>query len=89
MGEDSTSLTINLVQADGFLELSFGEHRDFGLGSTLIVLLEEARRKAEEYRRIARSAGGPLEEQKVFDTASTTFDELAVRIHEDWINKAH
>ena len=40
-----------------------GRRRDMGLGSVYIAILEEARDRARQYRRIAGSGGDPLLER--------------------------
>ena len=62
-----------------------GRRRDFGLGSLSVVSLEEARAKAVEYRRLARGGGDPIQEREAASKVFVTFDELAVRVYEEWI----
>lgn len=62
-----------------------GRRRDFGLGSTSVVSLEEARQKADEFRKMARGGGDPIEQTETSAKLFITFDELAERVHQEWI----
>ncbi|ETX28824.1 tyrosine-type recombinase/integrase [Roseivivax isoporae] len=59
-----------------------GRRRDFGLGSANLVSLAEAREKAFELRRIARSGGNPKVRTREDEGKATTFEELARQVHE-------
>lgn len=59
-----------------------GRRRDFGLGSASLVSLAEAREKAFELRRIARSGGNPKVRTREDEGKATTFEELARQVHE-------
>ncbi|WP_375263552.1 tyrosine-type recombinase/integrase [Palleronia sp.] len=59
-----------------------GRRRDFGLGSANLVTLAEAREKAFELRRIARSGGNPKVRTREDEGKATTFEELAKIVHE-------
>lgn len=59
-----------------------GRRRDFGLGSTSVVSLSEAREQADHFRRIARTGGDPHEDAGLASRVFTTFDELAEQVHE-------
>lgn len=59
-----------------------GRRRDFGLGSASLVSLAEAREKAIELRRIARSGGNPKVRTREDEGKATTFEELARQVHE-------
>jgi len=67
-----------------------GKRRDFGLGGTSYVSLQDAREKAQEYRRIARQGGDPLFDAK---KEIPTFSEMAKQVHKDrlptWKNPKH
>lgn len=64
--------------------------RDLGLGGASYVTLQEAREKAQEYRRIAKQGGDPL-----FDAAREipTFEAMAKLVHQErlptWKNSKH
>jgi integrase len=62
-----------------------GRRRDLGLGSTSVVSLDEARKKSDELRRVARSGGDPVAENEASTKLFITFDELAERVHREWI----
>lgn len=62
-----------------------GKRRDLGLGSQSIVSLEEARVKAEEYRRLARGGDDPIKHQESASKVFVTFEQLAVQVYKDWI----
>lgn len=57
----------------------FGRRRDLGLGSAKLVTLAEAREKAHDMRRIARSGGNPLSART---RDCTTFEVAAQRAFE-------
>lgn len=59
-----------------------GRRRDFGLGSANLVSLAEARDKAFELRRIARSGGNPKVRTREDEGKATTFEEIAHQVHE-------
>lgn len=67
-----------------------GKRRDLGLGGASYVSLQEAREKAQEYRRIARQGGDPLADAKI---EIPTFREMAIQVHKDrlptWKNPKH
>jgi hypothetical protein len=44
-----------------------GKRRDFGLGSASLVSLAEAREKAYEYRKLARTGGNPVVRERAVD----------------------
>jgi hypothetical protein len=58
-----------------------GRRRDFGLGSANLVSLAEAREKAIELRKIARSGGNPKVRTREDEGKATTFAELAYIVH--------
>ncbi len=58
-----------------------GKRRDLGLGSCSLVSLAEARERALEYRRIARSGGNPVDKRREEMGGWTTFEELARHVH--------
>ena len=53
-----------------------GKRRDIGLGGLRLVSLAEARTKAQEYRKLAREGGNPLEARRK-ERAVPTFAEAA------------
>src|SRR5687767_2808008 len=57
-----------------------GRRRDIGLGSAQLVSLSEARDKALQYRRTARSGGDPLAEKRKASRTSPTFKEAADKV---------
>lgn len=63
---------------------------DLGLGGTSYVSLQEAREKAQEYRRIAKQGGDPLLDAK---KEIPTFAEMAKQVHMErlptWRNPKH
>jgi integrase len=65
-----------------------GRRRDFGLGSTSLVSLSDAREQADQFRRVARSGGDPKESSALTERVFTTFDELAKQVHEIRIKEA-
>jgi integrase len=58
-----------------------GRRRDYGLGSANLVSLAEAREKALDLRRIARSGGNPKVRTREDEGKATTFKELACLVH--------
>tara|TARA_R110002020_G_scaffold397910_2_gene607947 strand:- start:171 stop:1445 length:1275 start_codon:yes stop_codon:yes gene_type:complete len=59
-----------------------GKRRDFGLGPASLVSLAEAREKAYEYRKLARTGGNPVVRERAVEGKATTFAELARTVHE-------
>ena len=55
-----------------------GVRRDMGLGGLRLVSLAEARSKAQEYRRLAREGGNPIEAKRRAKTTVPTFAEAAL-----------
>lgn len=70
-----------------------GRRRDYGLGSLDLVSLAEARDRALEYRKAAKSGLDPSLERKKAQRAIPTFEEAARRYHEtvkvSWRNGKH
>jgi integrase len=70
-----------------------GRRRDYGLGSLDLVSLTEARDRALEYRKAAKSGLDPSLERKKAQRAIPTFEEAARRYHEtvkaSWRNGKH
>jgi integrase len=70
-----------------------GRRRDIGLGSLRLVSLAEAREKAIEYRRSARSGGDPVAERRKERSVVPTFAEAAKAVHAEhmkaWRNRKH
>ena len=65
------------------LRLTVGHRRrDMGLGSTMIVSLEEARQLARLYRGIAKSGGDPFLERQKERGLKVTFAYCAQKVHE-------
>ncbi len=65
------------------LRLTVGHRRrDMGLGSTMIVSLEEARQLARLYRGIAKSGGDPFLERQKERGFKVTFAYCAQKVHE-------
>jgi|TARA_R100000789_G_scaffold100498_1_gene111076 integrase len=58
-----------------------GRRRDFGLGSAKLVSLAEAREKAFDLRKIARTGGNPKVQTREDTGKATTFSELAYIVH--------
>lgn len=56
-----------------------GRRRDYGLGSLDLVPLQEARERALEYRKAAKSGLDPSRERKKALRAIPTFEEAARR----------
>ncbi len=69
-----------------------GKRKELGLGSASLVSLSEARDKAFENRRSARSGGDPLQAKREAQ-AVMTFEEAAREVHRihlpTWRNKKH
>lgn len=61
-----------------------GKRRDIGLGGVSYVSLAEAREKARELRRLARTGGDPLAIQRTIH-ACPTFEEAARKVHAEQI----
>ncbi len=55
-------LTVDVLGSMGWILRTIlqGKRRDIGLGGLTTTSLAEARKKAQTYRRIARSGGDPL-----------------------------
>lgn len=70
-----------------------GRRRDFGLGSTDIVTLQEAREKAQACRKMAKEGLDPVLERKKANRLIPTFREAAERYHAavkgGWRNGKH
>jgi integrase len=70
-----------------------GKRRDIGLGGLRLVSLAEARTKAQEYRKLAREGGNPLEARRKERINVPTFSEAAditLEQHRDsWRNEKH
>lgn len=70
-----------------------GRRRDYGLGSLDLVSLAEARDRALEYRKAAKSGLDPSLERKKAQRAIPTFEEAARGYHEtvkaSWRNGKH
>ena len=65
------------------LRLTVGHRRrDMGLGSTMIVSLEEARQLARLYRGIAKSGGDPFLQRQKERGFKVTFAYCAQKVHE-------
>ena len=65
------------------LRMTVGHRRrDMGLGSTMIVSLEEARKLARLYRGIAKSGGDPFAERQKERGFKVTFTFCAQKVHE-------
>lgn len=59
-----------------------GRRRDIGLGSTDVLTLAEARDKARELRKVAKSGGDPIAARDKAKMAATTFASAARACHE-------
>lgn len=59
-----------------------GRRRDFGLGSAKLISLADAREKAVELRKIARTGGNPKVREREIEGKATTFEDLARQVHE-------
>jgi integrase len=70
-----------------------GKRRDIGLGGLRLVSLAEARTKAQEYRKLAREGGNPIELRRKERVNVPTFAEAAqttLEQHQDcWKNERH
>jgi integrase len=70
-----------------------GKRRDIGLGGLRLVSLAEARTKAQEYRKLAREGGNPIEVRRKERTNVPTFAEAAQTTLEQhragWRNEKH
>jgi hypothetical protein len=70
-----------------------GRRRDFGLGSTDILSLAEARHKAAEWRKVAKSGRDPAVEARRAMTGAPTFQKAAEQFIEavksGWKNDKH
>jgi integrase len=70
-----------------------GKRRDIGLGGLRLVSLAEARTKAQEYRKLARDGGNPLEARRKERANVPTFAEAAQTTLEQhragWRNEKH
>ncbi len=70
-----------------------GKRRDIGLGSLRDVSLREAREKASEHRKLARSGVDPLEQKRRVTVVIPTFREATQRaygeISRSWKNGKH
>ena len=60
-----------------------GRRRDIGLGSCRLVTLAEARDKALEYRRIARSGGDPVAQKREAQRVVPTFEQAARIVYQE------
>ena len=69
-----------------------GKRRELGLGNPSLVPLAEARAKAIENRKVARSGGDPIQLRREAE-AVLTFKEASKRVHDlylpTWRNKKH
>ena len=70
-----------------------GRRRDIGLGGLQLVSLAEARKKASEYRKLARQGGDPIVEKRRAVRVVPTFAEAARQVHGEykssWKNEKH
>lgn len=70
-----------------------GKRRDIGLGGLRTVPLMDARAMAEQYRRIARDGGDPLDERDRSARVIPTFEQAARKLYSDllpsWKNAKH
>lgn len=69
-----------------------GTRRDIGLGGLRLVSLAEARAKAQEYRRLAREGGNPVEERRRAKAVPTFADASRSTIEQHragWKNEKH
>jgi integrase len=70
-----------------------GKRRDIGLGGLRLVSLAEARTKAQEYRKLAREGGNPIEVRRKERVNVPTFSEAAQMTLEQhrggWKNEKH
>nr|WP_237438345.1 site-specific integrase [Alteraurantiacibacter buctensis] len=58
-----------------------GKRRDIGLGSASDLTLEEARDRARELRKVARTGGNPVAVRDHREVAPPTFKEAAIACH--------
>ena len=69
-----------------------GKRRDIGMGSCKLVSLAEAREKALENRKLARSGGDPIAAKRR-SQGFLTFEEAALKVHDlsapTWRNAKH
>lgn len=70
-----------------------GKRKDIGLGGLSLVTLAEAREKALEYRKLARSGGDPLAAKRAASKVIPTFKVAAETVHAEnkavWKNGKH
>ncbi|MCW2404429.1 integrase [Sphingobium sp. B1D7B] len=70
-----------------------GKRQDIGLGKAELVSLREAREKAMELRKVARSGVSPLEEKRRVTVVIPTFREASRLVHAEqckaWKNGKH
>lgn len=70
-----------------------GKRRDIGLGGLSLVSLTEARDKAIEYRKLARSGGDPIAAKRSAQRTVPTFRVAAEKVHAEhkptWRNAKH
>lgn len=70
-----------------------GKRRDIGLGGLSLVSLADAREKAFEYRKLARSGGDPLAAKRESRKVHPTFKAAAEAVHAEhkasWKNAKH
>lgn len=70
-----------------------GKRRDLGLGGLALVGLADARKKARDYRRIAREGGDPVVLRKKVREGIPTFEMAAREVYRHlapgWKNKKH
>ncbi|MDV4155864.1 tyrosine-type recombinase/integrase [Rhizobium brockwellii] len=70
-----------------------GKRRDIGLGGLSLVSLAEAREKALEFRKLARSGGDPLAAKRESKKIYPTFEVAAGAVHAEhkasWKNEKH
>jgi len=70
-----------------------GKRRDIGLGGMNLVPLAEAREKALEFRKLARSGGDPLaakrESKKIYPTFKAAAEAVHTEHKESWKNEKH
>lgn len=59
-----------------------GRRRDYGLGSLDLISLAEARDRALEYRKVAKSGLDPSLERKRAQRVIPTFEEAARQYHQ-------
>jgi integrase len=73
--------------------MSAGRRRDIGLGSTRVIALADARDKARELRRIAKSGEDPVAARRAGSDGVPTFEECAKAVHKSrmatWKNGKH